>query len=55
LPNIFWESNLFIYLFEADPEFGEPVRRIRRNMRARGDRLFTSWLTVGEILVKPAI
>jgi predicted nucleic acid-binding protein len=54
LANIFWDSNLFIYLFEAHPKFGDPVRNLRRKMRARGDRLFTSCLTVGEILVKPA-
>jgi predicted nucleic acid-binding protein len=53
LANIFWDSNLFIYLFEAHPKFGEPVRDLRRKMRTRGDRLFTSCLTVGEILVKP--
>lgn len=29
------------------------MRNLRRKMRARGDRLFTSCLTVGEILVKP--
>ena len=53
MADIFWDSNLFIYLFEAHPDYGEPVRRLRRSMRARGDRLFTSCLTVGEILVKP--
>jgi predicted nucleic acid-binding protein len=53
LASIFWDSNLFIYLFEEHPQFGEPVRSLRRRMRIRGDRLFTSCLTVGEILVKP--
>jgi predicted nucleic acid-binding protein len=33
--------------------FGETVRDLRRKMRTRGDRLFTSCLTLGEILVKP--
>ena len=33
--------------------FGESVRGLRRKMRTRGDRLFTSCLTLGEILVKP--
>lgn len=53
MASIFWDSNLFIYLFEEHPEFGEPVRDLRRKMRTRGDRLFTSCLTVGELLVKP--
>ena len=53
MANIFWDSNLFIYLFEEHPQFGEPVRDLRRRMRTRRDRLFTSCLTLGEILVKP--
>ena len=53
MANIFWDSNLFIYLFEEHPVFGESVRSLRRKMRTRGDRLFTSCLTLGEILVKP--
>jgi predicted nucleic acid-binding protein len=53
LAKIFWDTNLFIYLFEEHPVLGESVRRLRRSMIGRGDRLFTSCLTVGEILVKP--
>jgi len=50
---IFWDTNLFIYLFEEHPVMGESVRSLRRSMIERGDQLFTSSLTVGEILVKP--
>jgi len=53
LAKIFWDTNLFIYLFEEHPVLGESVRRLRRSMIARGDWLFTSCFTVGEILVKP--
>jgi len=53
MTTVFWDTNLFIYLFERNPHFSERVVEIRKNMLARGDRLLTSSLTVGEILVKP--
>ena len=50
---IFWDTNLFIYLFEGrGPQF-EHVRRLRQSMLARSDQLVTSALTLGEVLVKP--
>jgi len=51
LAKIFWDTNLFIYLFEEHPAFVGRVDELRRRMLARGDRLYTSALTVGEILV----
>jgi predicted nucleic acid-binding protein len=51
--NIFWDTNLFIYLLEASPGFGTSVRDLRQRMLLRNDRLFTSAMTVGEVLVKP--
>ncbi len=53
MANIFWDTNLFIYLLEGSPSFGEVVKDLRRRMLQRNDRLFTSTITVGEILVKP--
>ena len=53
MANIFWDTNLFIYLLEGNPAFGPTVKDLRRRMLQRNDRLFTSALTVGEILVKP--
>ncbi len=53
MANIFWDTNLFIYLLEASPSFGPVVKDLRRRMLQRNDRLFTSAITVGEILVKP--
>jgi uncharacterized protein len=50
---IYWDSNLFIYLFEENPRFVERVRELRSRMLERGDLLFTGTLTVGEVLVKP--
>jgi predicted nucleic acid-binding protein len=51
--NIFWDTNLFIYLVEANPHFGPAVKELRRRMLQRNDQLFTSTMTVGEVLVKP--
>lgn len=54
MARVFWDTNLFIYLLEDHPEFGRRVADLRRATIARRDQLFTSALTVGEILVKPA-
>ena len=54
MSRVFWDSNLFIYLFEDLGGLGERVAGLRERMNERGDRLFTSALTLGEILVKPA-
>jgi uncharacterized protein len=51
---IFWDSNLFIYLFENNPDFSQTVADLWKNMLRRRDQLLTSTLTVGEVLVKPA-
>jgi predicted nucleic acid-binding protein len=53
LAKIFWDTNLFIYLFENHAVFGDRVVKIRQAMLHRQDSLLTSALTVGEILVKP--
>jgi predicted nucleic acid-binding protein len=51
--SIFWDTNLFIYLLEDSPQFGQAVADLRHRMLHRHDRLFTSAMTVGEVLVKP--
>jgi uncharacterized protein len=53
MSRIFWDTNLFIYLFEDTPELSARVVAMRQRMRERGDILFTSTLTLGELLVKP--
>jgi len=50
---VFWDTNLFIYLLEDNPEFGPAVADLRKRMLRRKDRLVTSAMTVGEILVRP--
>ena len=53
MSRIFWDSNLFIYLFENNPEFSQMVEDLWKKMLERRDQLLTSTLTMGEILVKP--
>lgn len=50
---IFWDTNLFIYLIEDFRDLSERVAVLRRRMLERGDELYTSALTLGEILIKP--
>jgi predicted nucleic acid-binding protein len=53
MSRIFWDTNLFIYLFEGAPPFGAQALSLREKMLRRGDQLITSSLTLGEVLVKP--
>jgi len=53
MARIFWDTNLFIYLFEKNIEWSRRVVESREKMLVRGDELLTSWLTVGEVLTKP--
>src|SRR5208283_1102999 len=53
MARVFWDTNLFIYLFEHNPQWSAHVLEFRRRMLARGDKLLTSHLTVGEALTKP--
>jgi predicted nucleic acid-binding protein len=53
MSRIFWDTNLFIYLFEGSGLAADRVTALRHRMRERSDRLYTSTLTLGEVLVKP--
>lgn len=54
MSRVFWDTNLFIYLFEDYGKFSDAVAELRDRMLTRGDQLFTSTFTLGEILVKPS-
>lgn len=54
MSRIFWDTNLFIYLAEASGEHTKRVMRLAERMIDRGDQIFTSTMTLGELLVKPA-
>ena len=53
MSRIFWDTNLFIYLFEDKGERTERVVSLRQRMIERQDQLLTSALTLAEVLVKP--
>lgn len=53
MSKVFWDTNLFIYLIEGSDERARRVAELHGRMRERGDTLFTSALTLGEVLVKP--
>jgi uncharacterized protein len=50
---VFWDTNLFIYYLEDRTALADQVGHIRERMLLRNDRLVTSYLTLGEVLVKP--
>lgn len=50
---IFFDTNLFIYMFEGLEPYRTRMVEIRKRMLERGDRLITSAMTLGEVLVKP--
>src|SRR5712692_7967442 len=53
MARVFWDTNLFIYLFEHNAQWSNRVIEFRQGMIARGDELLTSFLTLGEALTKP--
>jgi predicted nucleic acid-binding protein len=50
---IFFDTNIFIYMFEGLEPQRSRMLEIRRRMLERGDRIVTSAMTLGEVLVKP--
>ncbi len=53
MSRIFWDTNLFIYLLEDGAARGHRVASLGQRMAERNDHLYTSTLTLGEVLVKP--
>ncbi len=54
MSKIFFDTNVFIYLFEDFEPFSSIVDAAWRRMIHRGDKLVTSAMTLGELLVKPS-
>jgi predicted nucleic acid-binding protein len=50
---VFWDTNIYIYLLEDFGLLSDQVEFLSNRMMDRGDKLFTSAMTLGEILVKP--
>ncbi len=53
MSKVFFDTNLFIYMFEGVEPFRSRVLAIRKRMIDRGDQIVTSAMTLGEVLVKP--
>ena len=53
MSKIFFDTNLFIYMFEGLEPFRSRTLSIRKRMLDRGDQIVTSAMTLGEVLVKP--
>ncbi len=53
MSRIFWDTMLFVYLFEGNVDFEKPTAELRRKMVARGDQLLTSTMTLAEVQVGP--
>ena len=50
MSRIYWDTMLFIYWVEENPDFGKRVDAIWSRMQERNDQLITGALTLGEIL-----
>lgn len=53
MSRIYWDTMLFVYWLEDHPRYGSRMRQILQKMADRGDGLYTSSLTVGELLTGP--
>ncbi len=53
MSRVFFDTNLFIYMFEGAEPYRSRMLEIRKRIIARGDRIVTSAMTLGEVLVKP--
>ncbi|WP_109484521.1 type II toxin-antitoxin system VapC family toxin [Occallatibacter savannae] len=53
MSKVFFDTNIFIYMFEGLEPNRSRMLEIRKRMLERGDRIVTSAMTLGEVLVKP--
>lgn len=53
MSKVFFDTNIFIYMFEGLEPNRSRMLAIRKRMLERGDRIVTSAMTLGEVLVKP--
>ena len=53
MSRVYWDTMLFIYWLETNPQFAKRVGAIHTRMEERGDQLITSAFTFGEVLAGP--
>lgn len=49
MSRVYWDTMLFIYWLEENPEFGKRVDEIWSRMQERNDQLITGALALGEV------
>jgi len=50
MSRIFWDTMLFVYVLEDHPSFSPRAHDLLARSRRRCDRLYTSYLAIGEVL-----
>lgn len=50
MSRVYWDTMLFVYWLEDNPQFARRVEEIHVRMQARHDQLITSAFTFGEVL-----
>jgi uncharacterized protein len=50
MSRVYWDTMLFIYWLEGNPDFGKRVGAIWSHMEERNDQLLTGALALGEVL-----
>jgi uncharacterized protein len=50
MSRIYWDTMLFVYWLEENPQFGKRVDEIWSRMQERNDQLITGALAIGEVL-----
>lgn len=53
MSRVFFDTNVFIYMFEGVEPNKSRMLEMRIRMLERGDQIVTSSMTLGEVLVKP--
>lgn len=53
MSRVFWDTHLFLYLLRGPDELSRKVRALGQRLIERNDQLYTSTLTLAEVLVKP--
>jgi predicted nucleic acid-binding protein len=51
MSRIYWDTMLFVYLLEGHPVYKQRTEELLDRSYQRGDLLFTSYLSLGEIMV----
>jgi predicted nucleic acid-binding protein len=51
MSRIYWDTMLFVYLLEGHPAFKQRTEELLDRSYQRADSLFTSYLSLGEIMV----